>query len=127
MEDPTRITSLDEIQRSREVAEASRESEWQGAGFLRDLFLGHFRLNLIHPYPLETAERPQFRRFYDALERFLREEGDPVEIDETGEYPQAVLDGLRRLGAFGMKIPVEYGGLGMNQVEYGRVMQLLGS
>jgi alkylation response protein AidB-like acyl-CoA dehydrogenase len=117
----------DEIQRSREVAEASRESEWQGAGFLRDLFLGRFRLNLIHPYPLEAPERPEFRRFYDALETFLRQEVDPVQIDEEGEYPQQVIDGLRRLGAFGMKIPVEYGGLGMNQVEYGKVMQLLGS
>jgi alkylation response protein AidB-like acyl-CoA dehydrogenase len=52
---------------------------------------------------------------------------DPVEIDETGEYPGPVVEGLRRLGAFGMKIPVEYGGLGMSQVEYGRVMQLVGS
>ena len=49
MERQTRITHIDEIQRSREVAEASRESEWQGAGFLRDLFLGQFRLNLSLP------------------------------------------------------------------------------
>ena len=38
-----------------------------------------------------------------------------------------MLDGLRRLGAFGIKIPKEYGGLGLNHVEYGRVMTLLGS
>jgi len=117
----------EEIQRSREVAEASRETEWQGAGFLRDLFLGRFRLNLIHPYPLGETERPEFRRFYDALEGFLRDRVDPTEIDERGEYPPDVIDGLRRLGAFGMKVPAEYGGLGMNQVEYGKVMQLLGS
>jgi alkylation response protein AidB-like acyl-CoA dehydrogenase len=122
-----RVVNQDEIQKSREVAEAARETEWQGAGFLRDLFLGRLRMDLIDPYPLLTAERPEFRRFYDGLERFLREEVDPVEIDETGEYPARVVEGLRRLGAFGMKIPVEYGGLGMSQVEYGRVMQLLGS
>jgi alkylation response protein AidB-like acyl-CoA dehydrogenase len=119
--------AVDEIQRSREVAEASRESEWQGAGFLRDLFLGRFQLNLIHPFPLDGEERPEFRRFLESFERFLREQVDPVEIDETGEYPPAVIDGLRELGAFGMKIPPEYGGLGFNQVEYGKVMQLLGS
>jgi alkylation response protein AidB-like acyl-CoA dehydrogenase len=117
----------EEIQRSRDVAEASRETEWQGAGFLRDLFLGKFRLNLIHPYPLVEAERPEFRRFYEALEAFLRNGVDPVEIDELGEYPPDVLEGLRRLGAFGMKVPAEYGGLGMNQVEYAKVMQLVGS
>ena len=122
-----RVPHVDEIQRSREVAEAARESEWQGAGFLRDLFLGRLRMDLIDPFPQPGSERIEFRRFYDALERFLREEVDPVEIDETGEYPDSVVEGLRRLGAFGMKIPVEYGGLGMSQVEYGRVMQLIGS
>jgi alkylation response protein AidB-like acyl-CoA dehydrogenase len=121
------VQASDEIQRSREVAEASRESEWQGAGFLRDLFLGKFRLNLIHPYPLPEAERPEFRRWLDEFERFLREKVDPVAIDERGEYPPEVVDGLRRMGAFGMKIPTTYGGLGFNQVEYGKVMQLLGS
>jgi len=123
------VPSLDEMRRAREVAEASRETEWQGAGFLRDLFLGRFRLDLIDPYPLDgdQGERPQFRRFYQSLERFLREEVDANHIDETGEYPPAVLDGLRRLGVFGMKIPVEYGGLGFSQVEYGKIMQLLGS
>ncbi len=119
--------NADDVARSREVAEAARESEWQGAGFLRELFLGKLDLDLIHPYPLVGPDRPEFARFYSELERFLRDEVDPVEIDETGEYPPAVVDGLRRLGAFGMKVPVEYGGLGFSQVEYGKVMQLLGS
>lgn len=122
------LRSAEEIRRSRQVAEASREAEWKGEGFLRELFLGRFRLELLHPYPLHSeSERPEFRRFYDAFERFLREQVDPVTIDETGDYPPHVLDGLRRLGAFGMKIPTEYGGLGFGQVEYGRVMELLGS
>jgi alkylation response protein AidB-like acyl-CoA dehydrogenase len=117
----------DDVARSREVAEAARESEWQGAGFLRELFLGKLDLDLIHPYPLAGPERPEFARFYAELERFLRDEVDPVAIDETGEYPPAVVEGLKRLGAFGMKVPLEYGGLGLTQVEYAKVMQLLGS
>ncbi|HET8541266.1 MAG TPA: acyl-CoA dehydrogenase family protein [Anaeromyxobacter sp.] len=115
-----------EVQHSREVAEAARESEWQGAGFLRELFLGRLDLGLIHPYPLSESERPEFRKFYSEMERFLREKVDPAVIDETGEYPPEVVEGLRRLGAFGMKVPAEYGGLGLNQVEYGKVMQLVG-
>jgi hypothetical protein len=123
----TKLRTNDEVLHSREVAEAARESEWQGAGFLRELFLGRLALDLIHPYPLPGAERPEFTAFRSALERFLREHVDPVAIDESGEYPPAVIDGLRRLGAFGMKVPVEYGGLGLSQVEYAKVMQLLGS
>ncbi len=121
------VQTNEEMLHSRQVAEAAREAEWQGAGFLRELFLGKLRLELIDPYPLAEAARPEFERFYAELERFLREKVDPREIDETGEYPPDVLDGFRKLGAFGMKIPTAYGGLGLNQVEYAKVMQLLGS
>jgi alkylation response protein AidB-like acyl-CoA dehydrogenase len=125
----TELQHLDEVRRARQVAEAARDSTWEGHGFLRDLFLGRFRFELIDPYPLDEPnhERQQFRQFYDRLAAFLREHVDPNVIDELGEYPTAVIDGLRKLGAFGIKIPVEYGGLGFNQVEYGRIMKLLGS
>jgi len=126
MSESTQRTS-EEVRRSRAVAEASREAEWQGAGFLRDLFLGKFRLELIERYPLAESDRPEFRAWYARLEAFLSEKVDPAAIDETGEYPPEVMEGLRALGAFGMKIPAAYGGLGFSQVEYGKVMSLLGS
>ena len=84
-------------------------------------------MDLIHPFPLPGADRAEFRAFFDQFTAFLRDEVDPVAIDATGEYPPHVLDGLRRLGAFGMKIPTEYGGLGFTNVEYNRVMTVLGS
>jgi alkylation response protein AidB-like acyl-CoA dehydrogenase len=109
------------------VAEASRQAEWTRPSFMRELFLGTLRLDLIHPYPLTTEERPEFAAFYQRLETFLRVEVDSAAIDATGEYPAEVVEGLRRMGAFGMKIPKEYGGLGFTNVEYGKVMGLLGS
>ena len=112
---------------SREVAEASRQTEWVQPSFLRELFLGTLRLDLIHPYPLASEDRPEFARFYERMREFLRHEVDSVEIDESGEYPEDVLAELRRMGAFGMKIGKEYGGLGFTNVEYQKVMQLLGS
>jgi len=111
---------------SLKVAEASRQTEWAQPSFMRELFLGNFRLDLIHPYPLPKPDRPEFAAFYAAMEDLLRRT-DSAGIDATGEYPQDVLDELRRLGAFGMKIPREYGGLGFTNVEYQRIMQLLGS
>ena len=48
---------------SRKVAEASRETEWKQPSFLREMFLGNFRLDLIHPYPLPEEERAGVRRF----------------------------------------------------------------
>jgi alkylation response protein AidB-like acyl-CoA dehydrogenase len=112
---------------SMEVAEASRETEWKLPSFMRELFLGRFRLDLIHPFPLRGEDRPEFSAFYDAFREFVLTQVDSAEIDRTGEYPPHVLDGLRKLGAFGMKIPKEYGGLGLTNGEYQRVMKLLGS
>ncbi|HEX5720230.1 MAG TPA: acyl-CoA dehydrogenase family protein [Thermoanaerobaculia bacterium] len=112
---------------SRKVAEASRETEWKQPSFLREMFLGNFRLDLIHPYPLAEQERPEFTAFYRAMKEFLRDQVDSVEIDVTGEYPEHVVDGLRKLGAFGMKIPKKYGGLGFTNAEYQKVMTLMGS
>jgi len=114
-------------QESRQVAEESRETEWAGRGFLRELFLGQFSLDLVHPFPKAGQPRPEFTAFYDALREFLATKVDSIAIDETGEYPEQVVDGLRKLGAFGMKIPKEYGGLGFTVSEYCRVMEMVGS
>ena len=111
---------------SRRVAEASREAEWKHPSFLKELFLGNFLLDLIDPFPAAAPERPRFREFFDDLKQFVEEHVDAVAIDATGEYPPALVDGLRRLGAFGMKIPEQYGGLGFSQAEYNVVMQYLG-
>ena len=114
-------------QDARQVAEAARESDWKSPSFMKELFLGNFRVDLVHPYPLTERERPEFAAFYDAFREFLVTEVDPEAIDATGEYPPHVLDGLRKLGAFGLKIPKEYGGLGFSMLEYSKLMELLGS
>src|SRR5438034_10482044 len=126
MTDATKMQISSE-EESRRIAEESREKEWAGRTFLRELFLGNFLLDHIHPFPVLRGERPEFKKFYDDVQRFLREKVDPVAIDETGEYPEEVVEGLRRLGAFGIKIPKEYGGLGFSVSEYTTVMQLVGS
>lgn len=112
---------------SRELAEESREKSWKGESFLRELFLGRFRLDLLEPFPVPRLDRPRFREFYAALREVLEKEVDPVEIDTTGEYPERVLRRLAEIGAFGMKIPEAYGGLGLSHAEYIRCMELLGS
>ncbi|HSR69139.1 MAG TPA: acyl-CoA dehydrogenase family protein [Acidobacteriota bacterium] len=111
---------------ARAVAEASRQSEWTQPSFMRQMFLGRFRLDLIHPYPLPQDERPEFTKWLADFKEFLMGV-DSAAIDDTGEYPEDVLEGLRKLGAFGMKIPKEYGGLGFSQIEYAKAMELLGS
>jgi alkylation response protein AidB-like acyl-CoA dehydrogenase len=116
-----------DAQEARRVAEESREKVWSGESFMRDVFLGNFRIDLLERLSLDEPHRPEFLEFYRKLSDFLREKVDSVKIDETGEYPPEVIRGLAELGAFGMKIPKEYGGLGLTHPEYVRAMELVGA
>ncbi|MGH8933720.1 MAG: acyl-CoA dehydrogenase family protein, partial [Egibacteraceae bacterium] len=117
-----------EERRAREVAEAAREAEWRLPSFAKELFLGRFRLDLIHPHPRPTeVQRRKGSAFLARFEEFLRAEVDPLEIERDARIPDRVMKGLFDVGALGMKVPEEYGGLGLSQVYYNRALTLAGS
>ena len=121
-------TELATEQEAREVAEAAREKDWQAPSFVRLLFEGTFRLDLVHPYPqMEAADVERARPFMERLERFLAERVDSDLIDREGKIPADVIQGLRDIGAFGIKIPQEYGGLGLSQTGYTHAIGLVTS
>ena len=64
-----------------------------------------------------TAEQQMYRK---TLREFVDREINPVARDweHEGRYPTEIVDGLKRLGLFGMVIPAEYGGLGINTVSF---------
>ncbi|HZF00914.1 MAG TPA: acyl-CoA dehydrogenase family protein, partial [Methylomirabilota bacterium] len=110
-----------------ELTEAARMAT-HGKTFLSGLFMGEFNLAGISPFPAQSADdRERGNGFLQKLEALLREKVDADEIDRTGEIPQPVLDELAKLGAFGIKVPTEYGGLGLSQTNYCRAAMLLGS
>ena len=112
---------------ARDVAEAARESEWREPSFVRDLFLGSYRPDLIHPHPEDDpAEVARAKPFLDKLRAFM-ERVDSDEIDRTGHISEALVQELREMGAFGIKIPREYGGLGLSQTSYIRAMEIVTS
>ena len=113
---------------SRELAEESRQTEWDKPSFGKELFLGNFRLDLVEPHPVPTeADRQRGEAFLAKLEAFLIEEVDPAEIERDAKIPERVIKGLCNLGALGMNIPTEYGGLGLSHLYYGRALALSGT
>src|SRR5213596_4138446 len=83
---------------------------------------------LIDPYPERDPEEvARAQPFLDKLARFVRDNVDSDRIDREGEIPDAVIAGLRDLGAFGIKIPREYGGLGLSQLSYMKAIELVSS
>jgi alkylation response protein AidB-like acyl-CoA dehydrogenase len=112
---------------ARDVAEQARETEWEHPSFARELFLGRFRPELIYPHPPpDSAEEARAKPFLDKLKAFM-DRVNSEEIDRTGEVPESLVQELRDMGAFGIKIPKEYGGLGLSQMSYIRAMELVTS
>ncbi|WP_369215084.1 acyl-CoA dehydrogenase family protein [Streptomyces flavofungini] len=113
---------------ARQVAEAAREQDWRKPSFAKELFLGRFRLDLIHPHPMppdEDARRGE--EFLAKLRDFCETEIDGARIEREARIPDEVVNGLKELGALGMKIDTKYGGLGLTQVYYNKALALVGS
>ena len=110
-----------------EVTESARESQGN-AGFAGPMFLGQFDPSFLEPFPVQL---PQDRTMGDELVKkvsaFLAKHLDAEKADETQTIPRHVIDGLVKLGVFKMKVPVEYGGLGLSQVNYNRVIMAISS
>ncbi len=109
-----------------ELTEAARETGWRYPTFAGGLFLGRLSTGIVRPYP-DSGVEPEGEAFLKRLESYLLEEVDADEIDRTGEIPDRVLGALAAMGAFGIKIPRRYGGLGLSQRTYTRSAILLGS
>jgi alkylation response protein AidB-like acyl-CoA dehydrogenase len=122
------MASNPSYEQSKQVAEDSRETDWKQPSFGKELFLGNFKLDLIHPQPEsdpEMVERGE--AFLKDLRTFLEERVDPLQIERDAKIPDDVIEGLKQLGALGMKIPREYDGLGLSQLYYNRALALTGT
>ncbi|MET7656460.1 MULTISPECIES: acyl-CoA dehydrogenase family protein [unclassified Streptomyces] len=113
---------------ARQVAEAAREQDWRKPSFAKELFLGRFRLDLIHPHPVPTDEAVRRgEQFLTKLRDFCETKVDAALIEREARIPDEVINGLKELGALGMKIDPKYGGLGLTQVYYNKALALVGS
>jgi alkylation response protein AidB-like acyl-CoA dehydrogenase len=111
-----------------ELAEEAREDLHAHTTFAGSLFLGRTPWDLIHPFPAPApAEAAAADAFLARLGEVLRREIDPERVDLDEEIPDAAVAALKDIGAFGIKIPREYGGLGLGQVAYTRAALLAGS
>src|SRR3954463_13775563 len=111
-----------------EMTEAAREDRARNTGFAATLFDGRPASATLLPFPKQSVEdRDQGDAFLARLKKFLDTHVDPDAIDREGEIPDEVMEGLAKLGAFGIKIPTKYGGLGLSQTNYSRAAMLLGS
>ena len=112
---------------ARKVAEEARETGWDRPSFGKELFLGRFRLDLIHPYPEGDGDAIERGEEFLAKLRAFCETIDGHRIERESKIPDEVINGLKQIGAFGIKIPTEYGGVGLSHLYYNKALMLAGS
>jgi alkylation response protein AidB-like acyl-CoA dehydrogenase len=122
-----RVRNVDERE-ARQTAEEAREAGWRQPSFGKQLFLGDFQLDLIHPHPRPSEESSRRgEEFCARLREFCETSVDSALIERDALIPDDVVKGLAALGAFGIKIAPEYGGLGLSYLYYIRAMMIVGS
>ena len=108
-------------------AEAMMGPEPEEMGFIKNLFWGRIREDLVLPYPEVSAEeRAKTDRLLEKLEVYLDNEHPRVQIDQEQVIPEWAIQRLFELGVLGMTIPEAYGGLGLGVASYNRVLEAIG-
>ena len=67
------------------------------------------------------------RDFQEAIRAFVDKEIIPVarDMEHSGEYPTAIVEHMKEMGLFGMTIPEEFGGLGVDMTTFSIVFEEL--
>lgn len=112
------------------VAEESREMEWKSKSYMASIFLGDFDLSIPMRngmgYPeQDPIDKSEGDRVLSKIRSWADENLDGEQIDKDESIPEHVWSGLKDLNLFAIKIPEEYGGLGMSQTNYMRILSLI--
>ena len=68
-----------------------------------------------------------FEQFADQLTRYVRERLIPAEneVIENDRIPEEIVNEMRDMGLFGLSVPEEYGGAGLNMGQYARIVNIM--
>jgi len=109
--------------KSIQVAEESRELDWKSKSFMASMFMGDLDMTLAYPFPEQSEiDRKEGDEIIEKFEAWAKDNLDGDAIDKAQEIPPHVWKGIAELGLFGIKIPKEYGGLGLSQTNYVRIL-----
>ena len=99
----------------------------ENPSFIKGLFLGEIREDLIFPFPeLSSEERESLAMVLDSFRSFAADHVDAARNDHEGRFPDSMREAFHALGFMGMNIPEAYGGFGASAKVFNRVFGEIG-
>ena len=103
---------------------AAKESQ----SFTMNLFRGELQTSQVFPYPqaLSQEQSDTLKLLVDPIEKFFEEVNDPMKNDRNASIDEKTMATMWELGVFSLQVPPEYGGLGLSNTQYSRVVEICG-
>ncbi|XP_008854075.1 very long-chain specific acyl-CoA dehydrogenase, mitochondrial [Nannospalax galili] len=107
---------------------STREKAPESKSFAVGMFKGQLTTDQVFPYPsVLNEEQTQFlKELVGPVARFFEEVNDPAKNDTLERVEETTLQGLKELGAFGLQVPSELGGVGLCNTQYARLAEIVG-
>jgi len=116
------------IERQKKKEKAMNKKAVHSKSFAQNMFRGMIEPEQVFPYPevLNEDERETLQMLVPLAERVMGEQNDPLKNDELEKVPPETVQALQELGAFGLQVPVELGGVGLTNTQYARLTEIVG-
>uniref|UniRef100_A0A5F9CZ49 Very long-chain specific acyl-CoA dehydrogenase, mitochondrial n=1 Tax=Oryctolagus cuniculus TaxID=9986 RepID=A0A5F9CZ49_RABIT len=113
---------------SSDAATRENQAKPESRSFAVGMFKGQLITTQVFPYPsVLNEEQTQFlKELVGPVSRFFEEVNSPAKNDALELVEETTLQGLKELGAFGLQVPSELGGVGLCNTQYARLAEIVG-
>ncbi|XP_029186207.2 very long-chain specific acyl-CoA dehydrogenase, mitochondrial-like [Acropora millepora] len=101
----------------------------ESKSFVMGLFQGDPKMQQVFPFPevLDDEQEETLRAYVDPVSKFFEECNDPLKNDTMENLDEETMTGLKEMGAFGLQVPTDLGGLGLTNTQYARLVEIVGA
>uniref|UniRef100_A0A8C6LTQ0 Very long-chain specific acyl-CoA dehydrogenase, mitochondrial n=1 Tax=Nothobranchius furzeri TaxID=105023 RepID=A0A8C6LTQ0_NOTFU len=101
----------------------------ESKSFAVNMFKGQIATAQVFPFPKAlNDEQEQFlRELVGPVSKFFEEVNDPAKNDSLEKVEDHTMEGLKEMGAFGLQVPADLGGLGLSNTQYARLVEIVGA
>lgn len=98
--------------------------------FAFGLMQGEVYPDHMFPFPgaerLSEDQRENLEMMVDPTDAFFTEDVDPLHNDQIADVPEDTMQMMKDLGLFGLQVPEDLEGIGLNNTQYARMTEIVG-